>query len=336
MHAGEHARTHQESAEQRQRERGNRQQQRPAAEVAALFGRRLRVQQRRAGQPGHEAGILDRIPEPPAAPAQLVVCPPRAKCDAQGEEGPGDIGPRPRPANPADIELAVEQCRHRKSECHRESDIAHVEHGRMENQARVLQQRIEIAAFRHRRQQAIERVGGEQGERHEADRDQAHHAEHASHHGQRKAAAETCYGSSPAGQDQHPQQQGTLVPAPDRRKPVMHRQQRVGIIGDVGNREVLCHERPGQHSESDRDQHELHPGCRTGDAHQRLVSALGADQRQRTERNRRQQSQNKRDLANFRKHAHCAATGLVGGCGHPLPAGLLIAWAMASATSLGM
>ena len=83
---------------------GDGQQQGPAAEAAALFGDRLRMQQRRAGEPRHEAGVLDRIPEPPAAPAEFVVRPPRAQRDAEGEEGPGDVRPRPRPAQPARVD----------------------------------------------------------------------------------------------------------------------------------------------------------------------------------------------------------------------------------------
>ncbi|KAG0733161.1 hypothetical protein G6F23_013614 [Rhizopus arrhizus] len=72
MHAGQHAGAHQEGAEQGQREGGDRQQQGPAAEGAALFGDRLRVDQCCTNQPRHEAGVLHRVPEPPAAPAQLV------------------------------------------------------------------------------------------------------------------------------------------------------------------------------------------------------------------------------------------------------------------------
>ena len=52
-----------------------------------------RVDQRGADQPGHERGIFHRVPEPPAAPAELVVGPPGAQRDADAEEGPGDDGP---------------------------------------------------------------------------------------------------------------------------------------------------------------------------------------------------------------------------------------------------
>ena len=63
-------------------------QQRPALEQAALVGDGQRVDQRRADQPGHERGVLDRVPEPPAAPAEFVVGPPAAERDAERQERP--------------------------------------------------------------------------------------------------------------------------------------------------------------------------------------------------------------------------------------------------------
>ena len=48
---------------------------RPAREGSAPLGDHGRVQQGRPGQPGQEAGILDGIPEPPAAPAELIIGP---------------------------------------------------------------------------------------------------------------------------------------------------------------------------------------------------------------------------------------------------------------------
>src|SRR2546429_1931831 len=53
--------------------------QRPALEQPALVRHGERVNQRRAHEPGHEGGVLDRIPEPEAAPAELVVGPPRSE-----------------------------------------------------------------------------------------------------------------------------------------------------------------------------------------------------------------------------------------------------------------
>ena len=53
-------------------------------------------------QPRHQRGILDRVPEPPAAPAELVIGPVAAGGDAERQEDPGAQHPRPhRPGKPA-------------------------------------------------------------------------------------------------------------------------------------------------------------------------------------------------------------------------------------------
>ena len=95
---------------------------------------------------------------------------------------PGHRGPGPRPARPGRVEPARQQRRDGEGEGHREADIAHVQHRRMDDHARVLQQRVQVAAVGRRREQALERVGGEQHEQQEAAADQAHDAEHARHH----------------------------------------------------------------------------------------------------------------------------------------------------------
>ena len=78
------------------------------------------------------------------------------------------------PARPGGIDAPLEQRGDREGEGHREADVAQVEHRRMDGHARVLQQRVQVAAVERRRQQARERVGGEQQEGEEADADQAH------------------------------------------------------------------------------------------------------------------------------------------------------------------
>ena len=49
----------------------------------------------------------------------------------------------------------------------------------MDHHARILQQRVQVAAVERGREEALERVGGEQRESEEAGADQAHDAEHA-------------------------------------------------------------------------------------------------------------------------------------------------------------
>ena len=317
VHAGQHARAHQEGAEQRQRKCRDGQQQGPAAETAALFGDRLRMQQGCTGQPGHEAGVFDRIPEPPAAPAQFVIGPPAAQCDADGQARPGDVGPRPRPAQPArnlfrPRGVAVEQRRDRERERDRETHVAHVEHRRMHDQAEVLQQRIEVAAFGRGRENPLERVAGENQEGQKADADDAHHAQHAGDHRLRQRFRECGHRRSPQRKDQRPQQQRALVRAPHRRVAIHHGQQRIGIGGDIAQREVLRHERPGEDRERHADQHQLRPRRRPGDVHPRRQSALRAEQRQRRLQQGNQQREHQGDLTELRKQMHAAQRSGIG------------------------
>ena len=125
-----------------------RQQQRPGPERAALFRDRQGVNEGGGGQPRHEGGVFHRIPEPPAAPAQFVVGPPASQGNAQGEERPSDVGPRPRPTRPSAVQPAGQQPRHGEGERHREADVAGVEHRWMHDQPEVLQQGD---SSRHRR-----------------------------------------------------------------------------------------------------------------------------------------------------------------------------------------
>ena len=119
----QHPRAHQEGAEHGEGKGGDGQEQGPARQGAALFGDHGRVQQGRAHQPGHEAGVLDRIPEPPAAPAQLIIGPEGAEGDADGQEGPAGQGPGPHPATPCRPEAGVgpplDQGGHRQRETDR-------------------------------------------------------------------------------------------------------------------------------------------------------------------------------------------------------------------------
>ncbi|VTN09594.1 Uncharacterised protein [Raoultella terrigena] len=96
---------------------------------------------------GIKGGVLHRVPEPPAAPAQLVVGPRRPEDDAKGQENPRCLGPRPRPARPRRIQPPGQQRRDGESKSHRETNVAHIEDRRMEDHADILQQRIKIPAI---------------------------------------------------------------------------------------------------------------------------------------------------------------------------------------------
>ena len=67
----------------------------------------------------------------------------------------------------------------------------------MDDQAEVLEQRIQILAFRRRRQQALERAGSDQDEQQEAEGDQAERAEDAGDHRFRQLARQHGDGERP-------------------------------------------------------------------------------------------------------------------------------------------
>src|SRR5207253_2828571 len=67
VYRGQYAGTHEKRSEERQRKGEDGEQHRPALEGAAFFGNRERMNERGAGEPGHERGVLDRIRDPPAA-----------------------------------------------------------------------------------------------------------------------------------------------------------------------------------------------------------------------------------------------------------------------------
>ena len=199
------------------------------------FGHSLRMNQCGADEPRHERGVLDRIPEPPSAPAEHVIRPPAAERDAERQERPGHVRPRPRPTHPVRqrrgllLRVGVagrrpHRARRRRSSAaiankgYGESDIAGVQHRRMHDQAGILQG---SGSGRRRRpgwQMACERIRRQDREQQEAERNEAKHAEHTRDQriGQAPAQGGDC--DAPQVKNQDPQQQRTFMRAPDRGK----------------------------------------------------------------------------------------------------------------------
>ena len=214
MHRGQKPRANDERAQKRQREGQDRQQNRPAFQRAAFFCHDGRMQERSAQKPGHEADVFDRVPEPPAAPAKLVIGPPRSQGDASRQAHPRGQRPGPDPPRPGGIHPALDQARDRKGEHDRKADITDIKQRRMQGEAHILQQRVQVIAIGRRRKHPLERVRGKEHEAEEADADPGLNGQ--------------CPGAQPFGdigakdrhrraeyrQDQHPEQQRSLVTAP--------------------------------------------------------------------------------------------------------------------------
>src|SRR5579862_1484432 len=116
------------------------------------------MQQRRTGEPRHQRCVLDWIPEPEAAPAELVIGPVRAAGDAECQAHPGAQYPGPHPSRPRRVDTAFEESGDRKGKRDRKTDIAEIEHRGMEGEARVLQDRVEIASLEWRVGNSQERI----------------------------------------------------------------------------------------------------------------------------------------------------------------------------------
>ena len=101
------------------------------------------------------------------------------------------------------------------------------------------------------REQAVERVRGEQQEQQEAEREQAHDGEDARHHLVGQVPAEGGDRERPEREHQQPQQDRAFVAAPDRGDAVVQRQRAVRVGGDVEHREVVADE--GQREADERE-----------------------------------------------------------------------------------
>ncbi len=274
-----HSRAHHEGADEREGEGEDGEQDRPGLQRVALLHHDRGMQERGGQQPRHEADVLDRIPEPPAAPAEFVVGPDAAQRDADGQEHPGEQRPGPHPARPGGIDPAFDQRGDGEGKGHRETDIAEIEEGRVEGEARVLQQRIEIVAVEGRVDETRERVRGEQEEAEEGRGDGGLDRQDPGAQGRRQVAAPPGDHGAEKRQDQHPEQHRALVVAPGSGDLVEHRFERVRIGGHQPDREVRDDEGVHQREKGRQRQGELDRRRRDRDAHPVGPAARRADHR---------------------------------------------------------
>ena len=281
MNRGQHARANEEGPHQAQREGDDGEQDRPHLQRVALFHHQRRMEQRGARKPGHEGGVLDRIPEPETAPAELVIGPPRAHGDAEREAHPGGKRPGSDPARPGGVDTAVDQGGDGKGEGHGEADIAGIEEGRVEGERRVLKDRVQPLSVEGGRVDADERIGGRDDEKEKGRRDRALHRKHVGLELPRQIGAIGRDARAEQREDQDPQHHRTLVVSPHARDFVEQRLGRVGVAPDIQDREVRGYVSDRQRSEGNRHQNELHLRRRGGDGGKLRVAQPRADQRQR-------------------------------------------------------
>ena len=131
-----------ECAEDGQPEGGEDKPHVPDLQHAALLLHHDRMQEGRARKPRHQRGIFYRIPSPVAAPAQDRVSPVRSQENAAGEEAPGHHGPAAGDVNPFFAGILHDQRAEGKCEGNGKADVSQIQHGRMDDHLRILQQRI--------------------------------------------------------------------------------------------------------------------------------------------------------------------------------------------------
>ncbi len=173
----------------------------------------------------------------------------------------------------------------------------------MEDQADILQHRIEVAPVDGEvRQRAGKGIRGENNKQQEAEIDHAHHRQHARQRILRHAAAENRHQQRPAAEQQHPEQQRAFVRAPGRSDAVIHRQQRVGVGGDIADGKVVNHEGVHQYEERPGDAEEQTARKRTRQPHQTRILAHRAPQRIDAQQQRDAQRQAEQKTSNFWHH----------------------------------
>ena len=109
----------------------------------------------------------------------------------------------------------------------------------MDDETRVLQQRVEIAAVGGRRKESFKGVGAGERKQQKASGDQPHHTQHAERKSVREFAAQQRNGEYPSPQHQHPQQQRALVASPNCGQLIVQRQAGIGMAGDIQHREIV-------------------------------------------------------------------------------------------------
>ena len=130
----------------------------------------------------------------------------------------------------------------------------------MDGHGRVLQERAQSVAVRHRRDQFIhrqhlERVGDEVVEHQEKGLNGGQHADHPRHHVAMLAPVGEDHNRRVGGEQKAPQQQRSFLPAPPRRILVEHRHGAVGVLRHIGETEIAGDQRVDQDAARRTDEH---------------------------------------------------------------------------------
>ena len=211
----------------------------PDAQHVLLLLHHHRVQEGRGDEPGHERGVLDRVPRVPAAPADLLVGPLGAEEDAEAEERPGGERPAPRDDDPALVDPPRGERGHRERERHGQPDVAEVQHRRVGDHVRVLQARVHARAVGRRRLR-VERARDDDEQEGEEERDAADDRHGPGKDFTHEPPVEGDGSRGGAGEHEQPEQERALLPAPERGERVAVRELATRQARDVVEARSRC------------------------------------------------------------------------------------------------
>ena len=256
MDRREHPASDQERADQRKRKRDNDEEQVPDLEHLPLFLDHHGMQEGGSDQPRHKRGILHRVPPPVAAPSQFIIGPVTAQEYARGQAHPREDRPPLGDLDPFLAQSAGEQRRHGKGKGNRKPDVAHVQHRRVHDHGRVLEQRVQVLAVRRRGDQPVKGAREKKNQEQEPQNNEAFHADEVRHDGRLSPPMEPHGNRAERGQNEDPQQQGAFMAAPDGRDGVKQGELRIRSGGDVVDGKVAREERIDQRGHAHGQEHE--------------------------------------------------------------------------------
>ena len=242
------ARAGHERAEDRQEERDDHQRDVPHPQHPAPLLDHHRVQERGRREPRQQAGVLDRIPAPEAAPPELLVGPQHPERQAERQEQPADHRPAADRAEPRVVQVPGHERRHAERIRDRHRDEPDVERRRMDRHVEVLEERVEPLPFdRRHRQERRERVVVHD---HQEDEEHLRGGNGGDDPGNELAVALAVHvdGDRPeVGEQEHPEHDRAVETAPVRRDLVGQRLRHVRVVLDVLDRVVVRDEGVNQH-----------------------------------------------------------------------------------------
>ena len=233
---------HEEGPQHRQRPGGEDERDVPDLQHPALLLHHHRVQEGRAGQPRQQRGVLDRVPGPVAAPAQLGVGPAGAEQDPDAEEEPGRQREAARRADPVGVHAPHDERPDGEGEGHRPQRVPRVEHRGVDHHARVAQERVEPGALRRGLRHGVKGRDREDEQRGEEGAEAEQHGRRVGRHVAQAPAHEEEHEARPQRQQPHPEQQRALLGRPRRGRAVEGRRRGRRVRGDDVEVEVRAQE----------------------------------------------------------------------------------------------